>query len=379
MKRTAWNVVLLALFALTASSVEACDICTPLGGGKPLRLEIADYPLVVFGPVVQAQGNQSTVRIDKVIRDANGALQGKKTIVINRFVPPTPAVRYLIFFQFFQGQLDVLRAVDMGSDRLVKYLEAAPPYLANDQASRLARLRYMFTFLMDEERFIAKDAYLEWAYATNMDVQLVAPTLSASLLRTWLQSPRTPTHCVSLFACLLGACGTEEDLDMLRRMILAPDERVANALDGFLAGYIQRRPEDGWKLAQQILADSNRKWTHRLTLLRMMMFFYNAKPQETRTQVLDCMAVMLRQADTLDIATEQLRKWQIWDYTDMILRKYENGEATSPIVQKKIIRYAISCPLPRAKSFLEKVDPLEVKELRQDLEREAPPSDTNGK
>jgi hypothetical protein len=373
----------LALFlAGAALPASACILCS---GGPPFSQEIPKFPLVIFGPVVDAQLNPDgftgscTVRIDKVFHDSTGFLKGRKTIVIKRFTQPNPTVRYLVFFQFFDGKLDVLRSVDMNSDRIVKYMEEAPPLKPDDEAARLARLRYYFDFLMDEDKLIASDAYNEWSIAKDRDVLLVAPTLDANKLRAWLASPKAPAHCLSLFGYLLGASGTEEDADTLKRMILNPTPRVDNALDGLLAGYIHKRPDDGWKLTKQMLADGRRKWTHRLALKRMLMFFYLAKPAEVRTQVLTCLGVMLEQPDTLDIAVEQLRSWKLWDHTAAILGKFQAGAAASTISQRQIIRYAISCPLPPAKAFLQTVNPDDVKMLQADLDREPPPVNTHGK
>ena len=377
-------VVLVACHGIfLAATATACSLC-PLSS-KPLSQELPQYPLVVFGPVVDASlaadgaTGSCTVRVDKVFRDTSGTLNGKKTIVINRYTPPNPSVRYLLFFQFFDGRPDVLRAWDLSSDRLVKYLEGAPLVDKNDESARLARLRYFFNFLMDEEPRIALDAYYEWSNSTDREVMLVASTLDANNLRTWLGGAKTPAHCLSLFGYLLGASGTDTDAALLKRMILNPDSRMANALDGLLAGYIQKRPEDGWKLAQEILGDAKRPFTQRLTIHRMLLFFYNAKPKEVRSHILDCAAIMLRQSDTLDIITEQLRKWQIWDFTDLILQKYRSGEASSPITRKKIIRYALSSPQPQAKAFLHEIDTETVRELQRDLEFENPPTETNRK
>jgi hypothetical protein len=377
-----WFLAVALILALgNATQATACVLCNAT---DPLSREIAKYPLVIFGPIVDAKLNPDntgtcTVRIDKVFRDATRALQGRKTLVINRYTPPNPAVHYLLFFQFVgDGRLDVLRPMDFDSPRLIKYMEDAPP-VKEDEASRLTRLRYYFNFLMDPEPKIAWDAFCEWSKATDKEVTLVAPSLDANRLRTWLRSPKTPTHCLSLFGYLLGACGTPEDADLLKRMILNPDARMGNALDGLMAGYIHIRPEEGWKLAQELLADSKRPFTQRLALKRMLQFYYNAKPTELRSQILACAKAMLGQSYTLDIIIEQMRRWQMWDLTDAVLQKYGTPEADSRIVQNQIIRYAITCPLPQAKTFLKTVDQQRVKELQTDLEFEAPANETTGK
>src|SRR5262249_5437395 len=144
------------------------------------------------------------------------------------------------------------------------YLRGAPPQPQPGQTAAAQKwLAYHFQFFDDPEPRIAHDAFNVWATATNAEVSAVAPTLSAERLRKWLLDPKTPPERLSLFAHLLGACGTPDDAELLRKLILHPDERMAACIDGLLGGYIQLKPAEGWKLAQEILASSDRPFTQK--------------------------------------------------------------------------------------------------------------------
>ena len=57
---------------------------------------------------------------------------------------------------------------------------------------------------------------------------------------------------------------------------------------------------------------------------------------------------------------EDLRKWNRWEVCDRILGLYGKKSHDIPIVKRSIIRYALSCPAPKAKEFVElrrKADP----------------------
>jgi hypothetical protein len=357
----------------------ACDLCP--NQGLPLSQEIKRSRAAVLGSVVNARlgadptSGTSDLRIEAVIKN-DPAIQGKTTVTLPRYVPPDPKLKFLVTLELIRGQLDVFRGIAVSSDRIVKYLQDAPAKPDEVTPEKGAeRLRYFFPFLNDADSEIAADAFKEWATSSNREVGLIASKLPPDNLRTWLLDKKTPAHRLSLYGFLLGACGNDSDAEMLRRFILNPDERMAAALDGLLAGYIHLRGPVGWKLTEEVLADTQRPFTQRHSVLRMLRFYHGFEPEKTRPQLLRCARIMLEQVEMVDLGVTHLRRWQIWDETPQVLKLYGTKLAEAPITSRAIVLYALACPRPEAKTFVEKLqatNPMLVEEMRESLQFDQP-------
>lgn len=354
----------------------ACDLCPQ--SGAPLSYEIKNAKMVVFGHVTNAKfgldrnTGSTELAIDAMIK-ADPQFKDLKTITLPGYTPPDPNVKgFLVMLDAPKGRLDPYRGIACSSDRIVRYLQDSPPFL-DDKAPvdrRGERLLYYFKHLNDSESDIAFDAYKEWAMAGNREVGSVASKVSAKDLRTWLVDPKTPTSRLSLYAFLLGACGNDTDAELLKRFVLTRDDRVTPALDGLLAGLIRLRPEEGWKLTEQVITESKLPFTQRYSVLRLLRFCYGSQPDHYRGQVLRCCTLLLS-SDVQDLTVDDLRKWQLWDLTDQVLSLW--GEDKAPITKRAIVRYCLICPDAKSKKFIEKMqrqDPKLVKEVELTLQSE---------
>jgi hypothetical protein len=352
----------------------ACDLC--VAQGPPLSVEAAKARYVVVGSVTGSQlnasglGGTSDLRIDAYLK-ADDTFRQRKEIKLPHFFPPNANVKLLVYLDDVRGRLDAYRVIDFPSNRIVKYLEEAPAYREKaTPEERAARLLYFFKYLNDTEPALANDAYKEWAMAGNREVGLVAGRLPAAELRAWFLDRKTPAERLSLYGYLLGACGKAEDANLLRNFLNNPDERTSRAMVGLLAGYIHLKPAEGWQLAIDILGDSKKPFTQRHAVLRTLRFYYGFQPDESRDRVLQCLAVMLKQEELLDLAVDQLRLWKVWNYTDTITALYRRPN-NAPVTKRCILRYALTCPLPQAKKLVEEVrqqDPDLVNEIQESLQ-----------
>jgi hypothetical protein len=367
--------------ACWATPAAACDLCAPQG--PPLSVQVEQARMVLFGPVVSSRlgldgtSGTSELKIEAVVKP-DDHIKGRATVSLPRYVPADPKVKFLVFLDIVKGQLDPYRGVAFNSGTIVNYLRNAPASDPKaDPQVRAERLRYFFKFLNDQEPEIAADAFKEWATASNLEVGLAAGKLSAEELRAWLMNPKTPAPRLSLYSFLLGACGTEKDAELLRRLILNPDDRMGTAIDGLLAGYIRLRPDDGWKLTLEVAGDPKRPFTQRHAIVRLLRFYHGYQPQEARDHLLRCTAVLLKQPDIMDIAVDQLRQWKLWNLTDQVLALYKTKDADAPITKRAIIRYALSCPETSAKQFIKELRRTEadlVNDVQESLRIEAPPN-----
>ncbi len=251
MRLTSRYVVLLLLWSACPALTMACVLCN--GQGPPLAREIKQAKVVVFGRITDARlgpdgvSGTSELAVESVLQgDQSQIKQGKLTL--NKYIPPVPGIKYLIFLDKSQEQWDAYRSIVCSTDRLVNYLRKMPGLTdTGTPEQRQARLKYTFDFFQDSEPEIAADAYKEWSVASNQDVAAVAGQLSAEKLRRWLLDSKTPSHCLALYAYLLGASGQQADIDLLGKLASTPpDIRYSAALDGLLAGVVRQQPDQAW-------------------------------------------------------------------------------------------------------------------------------------
>jgi hypothetical protein len=173
-----------------------------------------------------------------------------------------------------------------------------------------------------------------------------------------------------MYAFLLGGCGDDEDAALLAKSIKGLTEQTVGAADGFLTGYIQLRPREGWQAAQGLLRDPRKPFTVRYAALRALSFYQGWRPQESRANILAGIELSLPQGDIADIAVEDLTRWQMWELTPQVLALYGKKSHAAPIVRRAILRYAVSCPRQEAKTFVSerrRVEPDVIKDIEESL------------
>ncbi|HEX5269210.1 MAG TPA: hypothetical protein VFW33_01920, partial [Gemmataceae bacterium] len=381
-KRSPWTVV-IGTALLLAAPARPCSLCMMQLQSATYRQDATQSKLILFGAVTESRllpgdgpagagKGISTFQIKTVLK--SDPWLGKKTAVeIPRYVPvsdPKDPPKYVLFCDVFKDKLDVFRGAPVKSEAAAEYLKGL---LAADGEGSAAVLRHCFNYLEHADRELAADAYLEFAKATDRDIAAVAPKLSAEKLRGWLKSADTPAERLGMYAFLLGGCGGDADAKLLRALIDHPTERTTAAFDGLLGGYIQLRPREGWDAALTILKDEKRPFALRFAAVRTLRFYHTWKPEETRERVMQGMAAVLGQSDAADIAVEDLRRWKAWDLTADVLALYGKKGYDAPLMQRALVRYALTCPRDEAKKFaddLRRRDPELYRDVAEALQFE---------
>ncbi|MGE3804848.1 MAG: hypothetical protein AB7K24_09275 [Gemmataceae bacterium] len=372
-------VILLVVPTLSLASVHACSLCAGSLQTQTLRQDAGQAKMVLFGALTEStpiaddpRGGTTKLKIDKAIKP-DPFLKDRNVLTLPRYVPvpdPKKPPQYLVFCDIFNGRVDPYRGMPVKSDAMIKYLEGALA-LKTDNAEKL--LPYYFDFLEHKDAEIANDAFLEFAKANDADIGKVAGKFAPEKLRSWLTDPNTPTHRLSLYGFLLGACGSDRDALMLKQLLEKSDDRSLAAIDGILGGYIQLRPREGWDHLCDRLKDTKKPFNERFAVLRTVRFYHGWKPDDAKDQILRALGIVVEQGDIADLAVEDLRKWQMWDLTDKVLAQYGKKGFDAPIVKRGIVRYALSCPKPEAKRFVSRLkgeDPELVRTVEESLEFE---------
>jgi len=364
----------LLMLALPTSS-PACSLC---GGAfnpqKTIRQDWERARLVLYGVAVNPRltpdgkgAGTTDFKIEKVLK---GDLGDTKVITLNRYIPvidPKNPPRFVVFCDIVEGKLDPYTGRSVGSPALLDYLKGIEALKGKDNAQLL---QFLYRYLDHEDERLADDAFIEFVRSSDADIGKAAKSLAPAKLRGLVQNPKVGFERLSLFAFLLGACGNEQDAVLLRSMIDRPTERTAKALDGILGGYINLKPREGWELARKILADRKLPFPPRYAAVRTMRFYFGWKPAESKTEVLRGLDNLIEDGEMADLAVEDLRQWKVWDLTGKILAQYGKPSHNAPIIKRTIIRYALCCPLPEARQFVDGVrrqDPNTVRDLEEGL------------
>lgn len=349
-----WLIPTLAaglLFTL-AVPAPACPFCGP--PGQTLAGEVSQADFILFGtlsnpkrdlsdPDVTNKGT-TELKIDLVIKP-HAMVKGKKTITIPRYIPPDPKnanVKYLIFFNIYNDQLDPYRGEAVAADsKLPQYLKGAIEVRGKDAATRL---RYFFDYLEDPELVVSTDAYSEFGAADYKEVRAIAEKLPAATLLKWLKDPNTRPTRYGLYGLMLGHCGKATDAKALRTLLDDPDRSYSSGLDGMLAGYTLLDPKAGWDYLLGIIRDPAKEFPTRYAALKTVRFFWELRHDVIgNKQVLDAMAQLMSQPDLADLPMEDLRKWKCWELTPTVLGyAKKESHTTYPIVNRAILKFAIA-------------------------------------
>lgn len=371
----------LAVLLALAPPAPACTFCgESVRARQTLRMHHAASAVVLHGRLKNPRFDPKTdagftdFHVGTVLKD-DAARGGRAVLTVPRYLPvigDTPP-DYLFFGTAANGALDLSFGVP-ASAAVVEYLKAAAALDDRDPAKKLA---FFFTHLDAADAAIATDAFVEFARAPDADILKAAGRFDAAKLRRLIADPNTPTDRLGVFAFLLGSCGGPADAAFLAGLLRAPSERTSAAFGGLLAGYILLAPTDGWALAAAALGDEKRSFSERLAAVGTVRFFQATRPAESRAEVLRCCAVLLPHADLADQAIEDLRRWGWWDLTADVLAQFGKPTHAAPFVRRCIVRYALTCPKPEAKAFVDTVrtsDPKLVKTVEDELALYNPPA-----
>lgn len=379
-----WSMIFLPALALLLAvphPVVSCSLCLGKLQMVPTFRQEAAQPqcrLILFGTLSDPRltdgvNGVTKLNITQVLR-SDPWLGERKFIEIPRWLPvsdPKNPPRMLVFCDVFRNQLDPYRGLTMKSPDAVDYVKKAIALPDKDPA---ANLQFFFNYLDNTDKELATDAFMEFAKASDQVVGEVATKLPLDRLRALVQDPSTPSERLALYAFLLGAAGGDADADLLEKLLNSGSERISNAQDGILSGLMHRRPREGWDLALSILRDGRKPLQQRLAVVRSVRFYQGWQPEKHRANVLRALDAIILQGELADMAVEDLRKFKIWDRSREVLALYGKKGYDAPIMQRTVLRYALSCPKDNAVvQFLDerrKQEPELVKEVAESLDME---------
>jgi hypothetical protein len=380
-----FGIICLSVLLTFSTTALPTGKCCPFCSQDKIPTLAGDYnqaPMVLVGTFTNAKVADGTTDfvIEQVLKSHDflkgpkvKTVNGKKVITVPKYLPQIKN-QFVIFCDIFKDQIDPYRGVEVqAGSELVDYLKGAAKL---KDAPLGDRLRYSFRHLNSPEFEVAMDAYREFARTDYKDYMKMAKKLPAATLAKWLQDEKTPPYRYGLYASLLGLCGTAEDGKLLRKMIDDPEKRKGSGIDGMLVGYVALQPKAAWKYITGLLKDTEQDFLMRYAGLRTVRFLWEQRPDIFPKKVLaEGVALLLDHGDMADFAIEDLRKWKRWEMTDRILALFGKKSHDVNVVKRAILRFALQCPQPSAKAFVQaqrRRDAGWVKDTEELLKLESP-------
>jgi hypothetical protein len=368
--------LLLLVLCLLPYPAPACSLCGDRSRSISLTQEFDQASYVLYGqlknpkfdngPGAVPGAGTTEFHVDSIVKD-DPAFPRQKMILLSRYLPvldPKDPPRYVMFFQPVKLKAQPYTGRHVSSPVVLDFVTQLLGYRDNPTEMLLFAAKHFD----HADPQVAEEAFLVFARAEDKLIGATAKKLNPAGLRKLIATPDLEAERLSLFAYLLGACGNADDLATLRTLL--KDHRKAKAYEGILAGYITMRPDEGWTYTHELLKNDKTSFLLRYASLRTMRFYYNAKPEEYGKHVMHGLGLAIQRADVADIAISDLRNWKRWEHTGAILACFDKTSHHSAIVKNSIIRYALVCPQPEARTFLERVrreDPKLVRYLEEEL------------
>ena len=195
-------------------------------------------------------------------------------IELPRYLPvtdPKDPPRFLVFCDVFQDKLDPYRGVPVKSAAVVDYLKGAMALDRTGPAPRPCSTSARFLEHADKE--IARDAFLEFAKASDQDIGQVGEQAVAG--QAARMAARTRRRRASARRCMRScwaACGGEQDAALLQSLLQNPNDRPCRRSTASWPATCScaRRRDGTWCWA--ILRDEKQPFQLRFAVLRTLRF-----------------------------------------------------------------------------------------------------------
>ena len=366
LRRIAAGVLTLGLFLQVP--VQACTFCSGSALSRQTFREYhADAKFVAYGLLSDPKPDPSGLKGTTAFAPKQlfkGTAPAAASLVIPRYLPligKTPP-DYLVFGTVQGAFVEPLYGTT-ATGPLIAYLEeVAKLPTGNDKDQAAARWKFYFERLDAADAAVAADAFLEFAKAPDAEIAKAKPLYSAAKLRRLLTNSDVPADRLGVFALMLGLCGTADDEAFFEKALTAPlSERVQGNLGGMLAGLSLLNPNAGWAKIEAWAADAKRPYAERLSAVGTMHYFQTVMPVESKSPALKVLRKLLAAPELADIAVEDLRRWGWWDETKMVLDLWTKPTHGSRLIRRAVVQYALACPAPECKAFVDGVRKTDAK------------------
>jgi hypothetical protein len=345
---------LLSVFAvvvLLPGQAPAQGCC---GSWRPQSLldRFGEAPMVMVGRLQNAVKPNNALpdgQVELVLDDVlipHATLKGRRSILLPRHREAS-AQKLLVAVDIFKGQLDPYFAEPLDDKgEIVKYVIGGLPLKDKPRE----RARYNVEFLRSANVMVAYSALVELERIEYKELRKLAETQKPEPWLQGLQDGSRPKH-ADMYAMLLAHCGKPEDARLVRKLI--DDRDNPGGSTGLMFAYVMLDKKNGWSFVAKWASDAKNPFLKRYAALNTMRLFVDERTDVIDTKRgLDGIAGVVHTPDMADFAIEDMRKRKRWEYCATILDLHGKQGYETAVIQRSILRYALQCPSPVAKTFV---------------------------
>lgn len=243
------------------------------------------------------------------------------------------------------------------SPRAVDYLE----HVLKLPPKGTERLDFCENFLEDSETLLQEDALNEFAMADYPTIRQASTNYDHDQIMRWIQNSATPETRRRLYFTLLGACGTQKNVEVLEAMIRSGDPVQMRGLDALLACYLTLGGPSRMPLLEELfLKKKNADYTQTYAAIMAIRFHGQQADIIPQKRAVEALRSMLDRPQLADLVIPDLARWEDWDSVDKLVELFKTSTKEWSYVRVPIINYLRACPRPEANAKLEelaKLDP----------------------
>lgn len=375
--RRAWWLGVAAVLAAWAAPTAArgCPFCDVVGESLAQRRDRATVVAVgeAAGPVVvDASGLQAQpFALLQAIR--GGLPAGPVTARI-----AAPVAGTAVVFGAPADGAGVVRWSAVAADEpLIAHVANAPA--THEPAA--ARLAWFRPRLEHADPAIAADAFAEFGLAPFAAVREVAGGFDGAKLAAWLEDPGVDQRRRGFYGLALGIVAATDQTSRaaavaaLRAAVEAPADDFRAGFDGILGGLLVAEGPEGLDRIERagLLAPTARPADQRHVLAALRFAWEYLADSIPRRRVAAATARLLAAPAVAADATVDLAREEHWEAVDAVAALWESLGADDPLVRRAVAGYLAACPLPAARSHLERIRSRDAERLEAALAASALP------
>ena len=339
----ACGLAVVALSLLVWNPVSGCPFCS--APSLTLSEQVAQADAVVLVKWIGGQaaklsnpGDTEFEVIEVVQQPSGGKLAKGSKINLDRYRPAKPGDQFMLFGTKVPAAIEWGSPLEVGKSAY-EYIRSSPkPGLAAAD-----RLKYFVKYLETEDKFIADDAFGEFANAAYSDVAKISSELPRDQLRKWLSSKDVSPGRFGLYGMMLGLCGQDEDAKLMEAKILEKTDDYRLGIDGIMGGYLLLTGEKGLALIEdQKLRNKKAPFSETYAAMQAVRFIWQyGEGKITAERLRESMRILLDRPELADLVIADLSRMKDWSVQDKLMSLYDD-EANIPSVKRAIVRYMLS-------------------------------------